>query len=966
MKKKSILFFILFFVFLTNINALTISKDDVNPRTYIIGKYMFTRNSNENYDGILTTRRIMLASRTIIGNTEEEMILYYKKADGMWIDALNGENINAPDNFEIEVTDIDSSLNVSVDKFKTIDYSNNDINPLTYVIGKYMFTRTPNNEIGYDGILTTKKIMLASRTISGSTEAEMTIYYKRPSGDWVNALTNEPLVFPSVVGINNIDLVPLIKDTTKPTCSFGDIQTIDVGKTGTITLTCTDEETGISSKPLTANAFEFDDSKIEISTITSSKVTNGRKYSITLIPIVNGTINITLNAGAIEDNSSNSNDELLTAVYGRKTLTMSFDANGGEGVVEPLTCQIINESSCKVVLPTNSFTYNDWVFNGWGESALDTAGLSANANVQISNDVTRYAIWKKELAVTFKANGCATSDKTLDNILVYNGNINVTVDVPMPTMKSGWEYLGANTEARATTGLGTINISNENELYFICRKEISRTLSYSANGGSGSMEASTCTFEGYNGNTTGSCNIELKPNEFVYNGWTFEAWGDNNLATSGSESGSTISLATDITRYAIWKKNVAVVFNANGCTVENGVANKTIYNGATSLDVVVPTVTMNNDWISLGASADADSITSGVRFGYNMPISNIGQNDTSITRYYNCRKKVTRKLTYIANDGSDRTSSSTCDSYAYNGGAAGSCSLSLKQNEFVYSGWNFEGWGTSPNSTMGLSSGTEVTLFEDLNKYAIWRKNLTVTFDANGCTPENKTVNTIIYNGANEANVIVPVVSNGEWTILGASASSSATTPGTPLGSSMAISNIGQNVTSITRYYNCTKQIVRVLSYDGNGGTGSMSSSVCTFTGYNGNTTGSCNIELKPNEFNRPGWKFNGWGEQPNLTFGDAAGVNISLFSDATRYATWKEINYTFKLEMVDNYSPDLIINVYEDGVKIDFNSISYNGYQICTGEVPVISYNELGDANKLDVELTNGDVVVATLSNET
>ena len=106
--KKLFLIIGIFFLALNNINAMTISKDEIEPRTYIIGNYMFTRtiNPETNYDGILTTKRIMLASTTLTGSSEEEMIIYYKKADGTWIDALTNENLNIPNSFDIKIVDL--------------------------------------------------------------------------------------------------------------------------------------------------------------------------------------------------------------------------------------------------------------------------------------------------------------------------------------------------------------------------------------------------------------------------------------------------------------------------------------------------------------------------------------------------------------------------------------------------------------------------------------------------------------------------------------------------------------------------------------------------------------------------------------------------------------------------------------------------------------------------------------------
>ena len=84
MKKKLLYFLMLLgFAGLTNVNAKEIAADDIEPRTYIIGSHEFTENST------LTTRHIMLASKTIDGNTLNDMVIYYKNPRGKWI---NGDS----------------------------------------------------------------------------------------------------------------------------------------------------------------------------------------------------------------------------------------------------------------------------------------------------------------------------------------------------------------------------------------------------------------------------------------------------------------------------------------------------------------------------------------------------------------------------------------------------------------------------------------------------------------------------------------------------------------------------------------------------------------------------------------------------------------------------------------------------------------------------------------------------------
>ena len=101
MKKKLLYFLMLLgFAGLTNVNAKEIAADDIEPRTYIIGSHEFTENST------LTTRHIMLASKTIDGNTLNDMVIYYKNPRGKWINGLTGEIVEVSEKFNIEYVDL--------------------------------------------------------------------------------------------------------------------------------------------------------------------------------------------------------------------------------------------------------------------------------------------------------------------------------------------------------------------------------------------------------------------------------------------------------------------------------------------------------------------------------------------------------------------------------------------------------------------------------------------------------------------------------------------------------------------------------------------------------------------------------------------------------------------------------------------------------------------------------------------
>ena len=87
----------------------------------------------------------------------------------------------------------------------------------TYVIGNYMFQRfAPVEKSGYEGVLRTSHIMLASH--KSSDEDLKSIYYKNLFGEWKNGLTNESVTVPKYFEIKSIDLRE-VSNTPRLECS---------------------------------------------------------------------------------------------------------------------------------------------------------------------------------------------------------------------------------------------------------------------------------------------------------------------------------------------------------------------------------------------------------------------------------------------------------------------------------------------------------------------------------------------------------------------------------------------------------------------------------------------------------------------------------------------------------------------------------------------------------------------------
>lgn len=154
---------------------------------------------------------------------------------------------------------------------------------------------------------------------------------------------------------------------------------------------------------------------------------------------------------------------------------------------------------------------------------------------------------------------------------------------------------------------------------------------------------------------------------------------------------------------------------------------------------------------------------------------------------------------------------------------------------------------------------------------------------------------------------------------------------------------VNSNITLVARWKEVVINSYSVI-FNSNGG-----SSVPSQTVTEGNKV------TKPNNPTKEGYNFGSWQlNGSNYDFNQAVTGNIVL------NATWVEKSYTFKVTLVDNYSPDRIISIYEDGTKINFTSIEVNGNKICTGSNPTINKFDVEGINAVTVVLINGRRVTA------
>ncbi len=266
------------------------------------------------------------------------------------------------------------------------------------------------------------------------------------------------------------------------------------------------------------------------------------------------------------------------------------------------------------------------------------------------------------------------------------------------------------------------------------------------------------------------------------------------------------------------------------------------------------------------------------------------KNNSGIKLYAIWKRTLT--FTFNANGASINATSKSCDIY----NATTSCSITLPT--ITRSGFSITGFNSSASSTTaasGWGSGSKVSVSASTAStwYAITSRKISITFTNNGGSSGGATKTCTIQNSATNCSITSPAITapSNTPTVVGWGDSANATE------SSWAVST-KKNVSSNDEFFAITKKgaVTRKASFNLNGATGTApAAKECTISAtYNGTAQGtSCNVSLPSNSGTYTGKTFNGWSTSSSASSGTAAGTTVSLSSNKTYYATWKNNSYT-------------------------------------------------------------------------
>lgn len=233
------------------------------------------------------------------------------------------------------------------------------------------------------------------------------------------------------------------------------------------------------------------------------------------------------------------------------------------------------------------------------------------------------------------------------------------------------------------------------------------TVSYNANGGSGTMANSTATYnQGFK--TTANAFTRVG---YTFAGWnesadgTGVAWGISSSDSGTAESGNswTWTYTKNITLYAVWTVNsyTLTVNKGDNISSVSGGGTKN-YNASCSISATPSTGYKFTNWTGYSTKTDNP-------YAFNMPASNV--------TYTANAEGISYTVVYHGNGG---TGTMTNSSHTYG------TTSTLSKNAFAKTGYSFQGWSTSESSSSVVyadeanASALSTTDGATINLYAVW------------------------------------------------------------------------------------------------------------------------------------------------------------------------------------------------------------------------------------------------------
>ena len=567
---------------------------------------------------------------------------------------------------------------------------------------------------------------------------------------------------------------------------------------------------------------------------------------------------------------SRSDDSRVTlyAQWDTGSYTVAFLPNGGTGTMAAISCRCAEET----LLPANTFTFNGHSFTGWntradgsGTAYADGAAIR-DLSLTDGDVVTLFAQWDGNTYTISYELGGGVNNSANPGGYDADGAAVVLAD---PT-RTGYSFAGWFSDAAFTARVTQIPTGSSGDKTFYAKwTPNTYTVTFSANGGTGSMGNQTFTYDSA---------AALSANRFTFAGRHFDGWSTTpNGGVVYTDAVRVLNLAAkgSVTLYAQWSPNsYTVAFDANGGT---GAMNAvTAYCGS---QTALPACTFTRAGFSFnGWTTQADG--RGKAYADGSAVQDLTTADGGRVTLYAQWAPYSFGIRFNANGGSGTMA---------NESMVQGKPKALTANKFTRTGYTFAGWNTRADGSgtafankqmVTVQAGEEGAL---VTLYAQWTANTySVVLNTNG----GQGVQCALILTYDEAATL-PAVSytRSGYRLTGWNTKSNG--KGTAYGLGAEVKNLAAKG-KVTLYAQWAP-IGYQVSFRPNGGSGSMEDMSLSF-GQSG--------KLTANAFTRTGYSFYGWNTRPDgtgMSYANKRSVRNLTSEDGSTvvlYAQWKANRY--------------------------------------------------------------------------
>ena len=376
-------------------------------------------------------------------------------------------------------------------------------------------------------------------------------------------------------------------------------------------------------------------------------------------------------------------------------------------------------------LASLSFTpsKSGYIFVGWRTDNQANSSVLSSKIVE-KNAITLYAVFKKDITVTYYNNSTTASTSTKSQYY-NNGNIANPSFALTQTASSGWTARGWSTSNK-----GNASITYNNGATF------SRDSNITLYG----LYQQTITVTYYNNSTTaastngirywapaGYINPSFTLNQAAKSGWTARGWSTSSSGNGGItyNNGAAFTRDSSITLYGLYQQTITLTLY-NGSTTANTKTGTRYYSSNNTY--VNPTFTVSptslSGW-SFSGWCTSNSATASVSYS-SLSSTAFAANATLYGKY-----QQTITVTYYNNT---TTAATTTGIRYWNTGNVSNPSFTL--NQATRSGWIARGWstGTAADSAISYNNATAFTRDSNITLYGMYQQTITVTYNGNGNT----------------------------------------------------------------------------------------------------------------------------------------------------------------------------------------------------------------------------------------